>query len=246
MGAQECDAGSPLGGGTVMREAVKILMIEDDEAVAADVVGSLSQRGYLVTHVADGAEGLRRALSGEFMVIVCDRMLPGLDGITIIETLRGRGIQTPALILSAMGDTDNRVIGLGAGADDYLPKPFSLVELAARVAALARRAAMVPKTHLVIGDLVLDIVHRSARRGERMIELLPMEFKLLEYLMRHHGEVVSRTMLLQDVWHYNIAVTTNVADVHVGKLRRKIDADGEAALIKSVRGKGFIMSIDAE
>ena len=246
MGAQECDARSRPGGGVVLPDSVRILLIEDDEQVAADVVGSLSQRGYQVTHLADGREGLDRATSGAFMVIVCDRMLPGLDGISIIESLRGRGVQTPALILSAMGDTDNRVIGLGAGADDYLPKPFALVELAARVAALARRGVMAPTTHLSIADLDLDLVNRSARRGEREIELLPMEFKLLEYLMRHHGEVVSRAMLLQDVWHYNIAATTNVADVHVGKLRRKIDGDGETALIKSVRGKGFMLTADAE
>ena len=246
MGAPFRDTGPQSGEEAVVREVITVLLIEDDQIVADDVIGSLSQRGYSITHTADGAEGLRLAAEGTFTVIVCDRMLPSLDGISIIESLRSQGIQTPALFLSAMGDTDNRVIGLGAGADDYLPKPFSLVELAARVAALVRRTQMAPKTHLDVGDLHLDLVNRSARRGGRQIDLLPMEFKLLDYLMRHHGDVVSRTMLLKDVWHYNIEVTTNVADVHVGKLRRKVDAEGETPLITCIRGKGFMLSADAE
>ena len=198
-----------------------------------------------VAHVADGAEGLALASGDGFALMIVDRMLPGMDGLTVVRTLRRREIPLPVLILSAIGDCDARVTGLSEGADDYLPKPFSLDELAARVAALLRRGAMATRTRLVVGSLELDLIDRGARRGDRTIELMPTEFKLLEYLMLHRDQVVTRAMLLRDVWHYNLAVTTNVVDVHVGKLRRKIDGDGDPPLIESIRGKGFMLSADA-
>ena len=174
------------------RKDIPLLLVEDDDGIADSICGSLSQRGYKVTHVADGAEGLTMAASGDFSVLIADRMLPSLDGLTLITTLRQRNIQLPALILSAISDCDNRVLGLGAGADDYLPKPFSLEELAARVGALLRRSLIVPEVRLVVGPLELDLINRLARRGDREIDLLPREFQLLEYLMRHRDQVATR------------------------------------------------------
>jgi two-component system, OmpR family, response regulator len=186
------------------------------------------------------------ALSGEFDAIIVDRMLPGQDGLSVIAQLRQAKIGTPVLVLSALGAVDDRIIGLKAGGDDYLTKPFVLAELAARLEALLRRPVETRATVLKVGPLTLDLIDRVAHRGEREIDLLPREFKLLEYMMRRPDQVVTRDMLLEDVWNYRFLPQTNLVDVHIGKLRRKIDPPGGAALIRGVRGIGFMLVSAAE
>ena len=215
-----------------------ILLVEDDEDIATEVLAELTSRGYAVTHVNNGMEGAQRAR--DFDLLIMDRLLPGIDGVSVIERLREENVRVPVLVLSALSAVNDRVRGLKAGGDDYLTKPFALSELAARVEALLRRPLETRETVLVVGELELDLIDRTARRRGRPIELLPREFKLLEYLMRRPEQVVTRAMLLEDVWHYRFVPQTNLVDVHIGKLRRKVDAPGETPLIESVRGIGFL------
>jgi two-component system, OmpR family, response regulator len=217
-----------------------ILVIEDDPETARQLVDFLGARGYRVDLARNGDDGLRLASSRRYAVMSIDRMLPGLDGLSIIRKLREAGIDTPALIVSALGEVDDRVRGLRGGGDDYLVKPFALTELLARIEALARRSATVAKeTLLRVGDLELDLIARTANRAGRDIELLPREFQVLEYLVRNAGQVVPRAMLLQQVWNLNFDPTTNVIDVYVGRVRRKVDNHHSYPLIHTVRGIGF-------
>ena len=220
----------------------RILIIEDDPETAEQLVDSLSSSGYQVDLAEDGDEGLDRARAGEYAVMTIDRLLPGIDGLTVIRRLREEGIVTPALILSALGEIDDRVRGLRAGGDDYLVKPFAFAELLARVEALARRSdTVVKETVLRIGDLELDLVSRTATRSGQDIELLPREFQLLEYLVRNQGQVVPRAMLLQHVWDLHFDPTTNIIDVYVGRVRRKVDDEQAYPLIHTVRGVGYCL-----
>ena len=217
----------------------RILLVEDDSEIAAELVIDLTSRGYAVTHVADGLQAAALASTENFDLLVIDRMLPGLDGVALVERLRAEGLNLPVLVLSALGTVNDKVRGLKAGGDDYLTKPVALDELSARVEALLRRPQDSRATLLRAGPLTLDLIDRVALREGREIELLPREFRLLEYLMRRVGQVVTRAMLLEDVWHYRFVPETNLVDVHIGKLRRKIDLPGEPSLIASVRGTGF-------
>jgi len=223
---------------------VKILVVEDNERVARFVTRGLSEAGHTVDHAASGRDGLFLAASERFDVIVLDRMLPGnIDGLAIIEALRKAGNRTPILILSALNDVDERIRGLRSGGDDYLTKPFAFGELLARVDALARRGgdAEAQRT-LQVADLRMDLLSRRVTRGSRAISLQPREFKLLEYLMRHANQVVTRTMLLEAVWDYNFDPQTNVVDVHISKLRQKIELDSERPLVRTVRNAGYMLS----
>ena len=219
-----------------------ILVIEDDTETAERLVDCLHTSGYSVDLAADGEDGLKRARTADYVVMTIDRMLPRLDGIEVIRRLRVEGIMTPALILSALGEVDDRVRGLRAGGDDYLVKPFASREMLARVDALARRSATVVKeTILRVGDLEIDLLMRVVRRRGREIELLPREFQLLEYLVRNVGQVVSRAMLLQHVWDLHFDPSTNVIDVYVGRVRRKIASGQAYPLIHTIRGVGFCL-----
>jgi two-component system, OmpR family, response regulator len=218
----------------------KILTIEDDALTAREIVTELQNNGHQVDSVGDGREGLSKALSGGFDAITLDRMLPGLDGLTLVTELRRAGNQTPVLMISALSDVDARVKGLRAGGDDYLTKPFAPDEMAARVEVLLRRSrAAAPETRLSVGDLELDLMARTARRGNATLELLPIEFRLLEFLMRNSGQVLTRTMIFESVWGYHFDPGTNVIDVHIARLRRKVDAGTLPPLIHTVRGCGY-------
>jgi two-component system, OmpR family, response regulator len=218
----------------------RILVVEDDSETAVQLVESLATNGYQVDLAVDGHDGLSRGRSADYAVMTIDRMLPGIDGISIIRRLREDGIATPALIISALGEIDDRVRGLRAGGDDYLVKPFAFAELLARVEALARRSATVmQETVLRVGDLEMDLVSRTVSRCGRDIELLPREFQVLEYLVRNQGQVVPRAMLLQHVWDLHFDPTTNIIDVYVGRVRRKVDDSQAYPLIHTVRGVGF-------
>jgi two-component system OmpR family response regulator len=220
----------------------RILVIEDDRETAEQLVEALAASGYEVDLAVDGDDGLSRVRSAEYAVMTIDRMLPGIDGIAVIRHLREEGIVTPALIVSALGEVDDRVRGLRAGGDDYLIKPFAFAELLARVEALARRSnSVVKETVLRAGDLELDLVSRTVSRSGRKIDLLPREFKLLEYLVRNQGQVVPRAMLLQHVWDLHFDPTTNIIDVYVGRVRRKVDVAQAYPLIHTVRGVGFCL-----
>ncbi len=223
-----------------MRQA-QLLLVEDEAAIAEEIRADLDSRGYAVTCAPDGHTALDLARTRRFDALIVDRMLPGVDGLTVITTVREENIAVPVLVLSALNAVDEKVRGLKAGGDDYLTKPFALDELAARVEALLRRPVETRETVLRVGPLELDLIERSANRDGREIELLPREFKLLEYLMRRPNQVVTRAMLLEDVWHYRFVPQTNLVDVHIGKLRRKVDAAGEPPLIHSVRGAGFLL-----
>jgi two-component system OmpR family response regulator len=225
---------------------VKILVVEDNERVAQFVTKGLREAGHTVEHAASGRDGLFLAASEPHDVIVMDRMLPGnVDGLGIIEALRKAGNRTPILILSALDAVDERIKGLRAGGDDYLTKPFAFGELLARLDALARRVqGSSTQTALDVGDLHVDLLSRKATRGARVISLQPQEFKLLEYLMRHAGQVVTRTMLLENVWDYHFDPQTNVVDVHISKLRQKIESDAERPLLRTVRNAGYMLSAD--
>ena len=222
---------------------MRVLVVEDDRDVAGYVVKGLREAGHLAEHAGNGRDGLFMAASEPFDAIILDRMLPGgIDGLRVLETLRSQDNQTPVLFLSAMAQVDDRVRGLKAGGDDYLTKPFSFTELLARVEALARRGRNAgPETRLVAGTLEMDLLSRSVRREGRKIELQPREFRLLEYLMRHAGQVVTRTMLLEGVWDYHFDPQTNVVDVHVSRLRQKIDKPFGAAMIHTVRSAGYML-----
>jgi two-component system, OmpR family, response regulator len=220
--------------------ARRVLVIEDDAETAAQVADCLRGGGYLVDLAADGEGGLHRAFAVDYLVMTVDRLLPRMDGIEVIRRVRERGIATPALILSALGEVDDRVRGLRAGGDDYLVKPFASQEMLARVEALARRSTtVVRETLLRVGDLEIDLLTRAVRRGGRDIDLLPREFQLLEYLVRNEGQVISRSMLLQHVWDLHFDPTTNVIDVYVGRVRRKVDSGQAYPLIHTIRNVGF-------
>ncbi|WP_025821996.1 response regulator transcription factor [Asaia astilbis] len=221
----------------------RILLVEDDDTLAREVVEELAARGFAVSHVSTGQAGLDAAMSEAYELLVLDRMLPLLDGLSVIEKLRGQNVQSPVLVLSALSAVDDRVTGLKAGGDDYLTKPFAMDELAARIEALLRRPNDSRATTLRVGPLDMDLIDRTVMREGREIELLPREFRLLEYLMRRPNQVLTRTMLLEDVWNYRFIPQTNLVDVHIGKLRRKVDAPGEAPLIHSIRGSGFMLRV---
>ena len=226
--------------------AQKILLIEDDRQTATYIVKGLSEEGMTVDHADNGRDGLFHATDGGYDAIILDRMLPGMDGMAVLGALRAGGIHTPVLMLSALGAVDDRVAGLTAGSDDYLTKPFAFAELLARIKLMLRRGGTGTQavTRLVCGDLDMDLLSRKVKRGQRAIDLQPREFRLLEYLLRHKEQVVTRTMLLEGVWDYHFDPGTNVIDVHVSRLRRKID-DGEAVpLIHTVRGAGYRLGLD--
>jgi len=222
---------------------MRILVVEDNAKVASFVVSGLEAEGHTVVHAADGRDGAAHALGGGFDAIVLDRMLPGgIDGLGILAAMRQAQNRTPVLILSALADVDERVKGLRAGGDDYLAKPFAFSELSARLAAIARRApAQTAETSLRVGNLEIDLLTRTARRSERHIELLAQEFRLLEYLMRNAGRVVTRTMLFENVWDYNFEPQSNVIDVHISRLRRKIDRGTDKPMIQTVRNAGYML-----
>lgn len=220
-----------------------ILIIEDDQQTAAYLKKGLEQSGHTVDHAADGKDGLFMAMETDFDLLVVDRMLPALDGLSIIRTLRAADKGMPVLVLSALGDVDDRVDGLQAGGDDYLVKPFAFAELLARVEALGRRrdGGAVQETTLTVGDLSMDLLARKVSRAGEKIELQPQEFRLLEFLMQHRGQVVTRTMLLEGVWDYHFDPQTNVIDVQMSRLRAKIDKPFEQPLLHTVRGAGYCL-----
>ncbi|HTU10482.1 MAG TPA: response regulator transcription factor [Allosphingosinicella sp.] len=217
-----------------------VLLIEDDARVAAYVAKALREEGHLVDHRADGRAGLLQASSERYDLIILDRMLPQVDGMKILQTLRATGDRTPVLILSALGDTDERVKGLRAGGDDYLPKPFAVSELIARVEVLGRRGPGPEEAaRIAIGDFTLDSIGRVATRGGKRIELTNREFRIIEYLVRNAGRVVTRSMLLEQVWDYHFDPQTNIIDQHVSRLRQKLDKGFDTPLIETVRGAGY-------
>jgi two-component system OmpR family response regulator len=223
----------------------RLLLIEDDKETADEIRAELGERGFDVDWAANGIEGLDKARLGEPEAMIVDRLLPGMDGLTIIEALRRGGVRTPVLVLSALGAVDDRVRGLRAGGDDYLTKPFAMVELIARIEALMRRPAESRDTVLRVGPLELDLIERTARRGDRTIDLLPREFRLLEYMMRRKEQMLTRAMLLEEVWNYKFIPQTNLVDVHMGRLRRKVDEPHDPPMIHNVRGMGFILRAPA-
>jgi len=226
---------------------MRVLLVEDDPQAASYLVKGLKEQGLTVDHVADGREGLIRATAGGYEVIVLDRMLPSLDGLSILKAIRAAGDTTPVLVLSALSDVDARVEGLRAGGDDYLTKPFAFAELMARIESLGRRGrAEKLLTVLQVADLELDLTARTVKRAGKPIDLKPKEFSLLEYFMRHAGQVVTRTMLLERVWDYAFDPQTNVIDVHVSRLRGKVDKDFDKPLIHTVRGAGYILRDPSE
>jgi len=220
----------------------RILTIEDDVVTAREIVAELQTGAHQVEWVGEGRVGLARALNEPFDAITLDRMLPGLDGLAVVTELRRAGIETPVLMISALSDVDARVRGLRAGGDDYLTKPFAPEEMTARIEVMLRhRRSSAAETILRVGDLQLDLIARTAQRDDVLLELLPIEFRLLEYLMRNAGQVLTRTMIFETVWGYHFDPGTNVIDVHIGRLRRKMDAHGGAALIHTVRGCGYMI-----
>ena len=223
---------------------MKLLLVEDNERVARFVVKGLSEAGHTVEHVDNGRDGMYHAVSESYDAIVMDRMLPGgIDGLSIVEALRGGGNRVPILILSALDGVDDRIRGLRAGGDDYLTKPFAFGELLARLDALLRRSqAQSVETVMVLGDLSVDMLAHRVMRAGRTIALQPREFKLLVYLLRHANQVVTRTMLLENVWDYHFDPQTNVIDVHISKLRQKIDAGFAAPLLRTVRNAGYMLT----
>ena len=219
---------------------MRILIIEDDLEAGAAMARGLEEAGHDTVHAPDGLVGLKTATDGEFDVLVVDRMMPRMDGLTMVSTLRRDGDQTPVLFLSALGEIEDRVTGLKAGGDDYLVKPYALVELVARVEALARRRETgAVQTTLRVGDLEMDLIGRTVHREGKEIDLQPREFQLLEYLMRNAGQPVTRTMLLEKVWEYHFDPQTNVIDVHVSRLRSKVDKGFDKAMLQTVRGSGY-------
>lgn len=221
---------------------MKILIVEDDHATAAHIATGLRHHAGAIDSVADGLLGLSRATDENYDLLIVDRMLPGLDGLALVRELRASGHQTPVLMVSALGEVDARVEGLEAGADDYLAKPFAMVELSARIGALSRRPRMTEKsTHLQVADLELDLLSRAVRRGDRQIDLQPREFRLLEYLMSHAGRVVTRAMLLEHVWEFHFDPQTSVVETHISRLRAKIDRGFDGDLLYTVRGVGYCL-----
>lgn len=219
---------------------MRILIVEDDRDAAEAMERGLAEAGYACLLAADGEEGLHKARDGAFDVMIVDRMMPRLDGVGLVEMLRREGDQTPVLFLSALGEVGDRVTGLNAGADDYLVKPYAFAELIARVEALSRRRETGSvHTLLRVGDLEMDLIARTVHRQGKAIDLQPREFQLLEFMMRHAGQSVTRTMLLEKVWEYHFDPQTNVIDVHVSRLRSKIDKGFDRAMLQTVRGAGY-------
>ena len=226
----------------------KILLVEDDETTADYIASGLEQNGYVVDRAVNGRDGLFRATDGNYAAIVLDRMLPGMEGLAVLSAMRAAGIETPVIILSALGATDERVKGLKAGSDDYLAKPFAFSELLARIEALQRRGANASQkaaTNLQCADLEMDLLTRRVERGGKRVDLQPREFRLLELLLRNHGQVVTRTMMLEEVWDYHFDPGTNVIDVHISRLRKKIDEQSDTPLLHTVRGVGYTLSEQA-
>lgn len=224
---------------------MRILIVEDDHQAANYLAKGLKESGHIADHAATGEDALSLAETHDYDVLIVDRMLPGLDGLAMIETLRRRGLTTPILVLSALGDVDDKVRGLRAGGDDYLAKPYAFTELLARVESLVRRSSPgQARTQLRTGDLELDLLARTVTRAGTPISLQPREFMLLEYLMKNAGRVVTRTMLLENVWDYHFDPQTNVIDVHISRLRGKIDKDFDPPLLHTVRGAGYMIRAD--
>jgi two-component system, OmpR family, response regulator len=222
--------------------SMRILLIEDDRDAATWLIKGLKESGHLVDHAADGEQGLALAREATHDVLIVDRMLPKLDGLSVIRSLRAENVKTPVLILSALSDVDERVRGLRAGGDDYLAKPYAFAELLARVEGLSMRSVGgVQETRLKACDLEIDLLTREVTRAGKDIPLQPREFKLLEYLMRHAGQIVTRTMLLENVWDYHFDPQTNVIDVHVSRLRSKIDKGFDEPILQTVRGAGYMI-----
>ena len=225
---------------------MRLLVVEDDRDAADYLVKAFREVGHVADAATDGEDGLAMAADGEYDVLIIDRMLPKLDGLALIGSLRTKGVETPVLILSALGQVDDRIKGLRAGGDDYLPKPYSFAELLARVEVLSRRrGGRGEETVLRVGDLVLDRMSREVKRGEEEVVLQPREFRLLEYLMKHAGQVVTRTMLLENVWDYHFDPQTNVIDVHVSRLRQKVDKPFPKPLIHTVRNAGYMLRAES-
>ena len=228
------------------RQSMKILIVEDDAETRRFLAKGLREAGHVVDEAGDGEDGMHQALAGSHDVAIIDRMLPRRDGLSIVRALREDGNGMPVLILSALGDVDDRVEGLRAGGDDYLVKPFAFAELSARLEALTRRRESgTSATVLRVEDLEMDLLKRTVQRGGQVIRLQPREFKLLEFLMRHAGQVVTRTMLLEGVWDYHFDPQTNVIDVHISRLRGKVDKDFDRPLIHTVRGAGYRLSAES-
>lgn len=224
---------------------MRVLIIEDDQEISSHVAKSLEQHGHVTEVFANGIDGLSEAVSNEYDAIVLDRMLPKLDGISVLKAIRSEGVKTPVIFLSALGELDYRIEGLKAGADDYLAKPFAFSELLARLEAVLRRGTegATNSDIMKVADLELDIRSRQAKRGGKIIDLKPREFKILEYLMRHKGRIVTRNMLLEQVWDYHFDPHTNVIDVHISRLRAKIDQGFETQLLQTVRGSGYKIGV---
>jgi len=221
----------------------KVLLVEDDATTADYITKGLVEEGFTVDRADNGRDGLFLATEAAHDAIILDRMLPGMDGMAVLAALRAAGIETPVIILSALATADERVKGLTGGSDDYLAKPFAFAELLARLRIILRRGGgQAPETRLSCGGLEVDLLSRKVKRGSRTIELQPREFRLLDYLLRHQGEVVTRTMLLEGVWDYHFDPGTNVIDVHISRLRRKVDEEGESPLIHTIRGAGYRLS----
>lgn len=222
-------------------ELVKILLVEDDRQTADYIAKGLREHGHVVDCADNGRDGLYMATGDPYDVMIVDRNLPKMDGLSLVKAARGSGTRTPALFLTTMGGVDDRVAGLEAGADDYLVKPFAFAELLARVSALARRPPIVAQTSLRVADLEIDLLGRTVTRGGKRIELLAQEFKILEYLMRHAGEIVTRTMLLEKVWDFHFDPKTNIVETHISRLRSKIDKGYDKPLLNTVRGAGYVI-----
>jgi two-component system OmpR family response regulator len=223
------------------KEEVKILLVEDDTQTADYIAKGLREHGHVVDRADNGRDGLYMATGDPYDVMIVDRNLPKMDGLSLVKAARGSGTRTPALFLTTMGGVDDRVAGLEAGADDYLVKPFAFAELLARVGALARRPPIVTQTKVQIGDLEIDLLARMVTRAGKRIELLAQEFKILEYLARHAGEIVTRTMLLEKVWDFHFDPKTNIVETHISRLRSKIDKGFDKPLLHTIRGAGYVI-----
>ena len=229
---------------TTSNHTQAIVLVEDESELANEIRMALERLGHLV-RTASIAEAADAARVGDAAALIMDRMVFGEDSLATLEVLRKEGVKVPVLVISALSSIDERVRGLRAGGDDYLAKPFAMAEFVARVEALLRRLEDVRTTKLRAGDLEMDLIEQTVRRGDTRIDLLPREFKLLEYFLRHQGRVITRAMLLQDVWHYNFSIETNVVDVHISNLRKKIDVRGVPSLIVNIRGAGFMLNANA-
>ena len=229
---------------TTSNRTQAIVLVEDESELANEIRMALERLGHLV-RTASIAEAADAARVGDAALLIMDRMVFGEDSLAMLEVLRKEGVKVPVLVISALSSIDERVRGLRAGGDDYLAKPFAMVEFVARVEALLRRLEDVRTTKLRAGDLEMDLIEQTVHRGDTRIDLLPREFKLLEYFLRHQGRVITRAMLLQDVWHYNFSIETNVVDVHISNLRKKIDVRGVPSLIVNIRGAGFMLNANA-